>query len=161
GPPSSQDALNDIAEHIRKPIIAALKAIRELGMIETEAMQNGGLQVMHVHLVLRHMIAQVVGLTIADARLDSAPSHPNAEGMGMMIAPDQFLFLAAILVHGRPPEFAAPDNQCVLEHAALLQILDQGGAGLIRLLRLAHQSITDVVVLVVAVLIPAPVEQLH
>src|ERR1041385_950201 len=158
GPPSSQDALHHLAEHIREPVISPLKSIRQLGVIEAKAMQDGRLQVVHVHLVLRHMIAQLVRLPIAEARLDPAAGHPDAEGMRMMIAPDQFLLLASILVHRRPAEFAAPNDQRVFEHAALLEIFDQGRARLIRLLRLAHQSIPNIVVPVVAVLIPAPME---
>ena len=35
------------------------------------------------------------------------------------------------LHHGRAAEFAAPDHQRIVQHAALLQILDQRRAGLI------------------------------
>ena len=56
---------------------------------------------------------------------------------------------------GRPAELPAPDNQRVVEHPSLLQILDQGRAGLVGvgtvLLKVAHE---------VAVLVPGLVKDL-
>ena len=47
----------------------------------------------------------------------------------MVVAADRF----ARLAHRRAAELAAPDHQRVVEQAAPLQILDEGGAGLIDL----------------------------
>ena len=42
--------------------------------------------------------------------------------------------VAAPLDHRRPAELAAPDDQRVVEHPALLEVLDQRGAGLVGVL---------------------------
>jgi hypothetical protein len=64
--------------------------------------------------------------------------------------------VVAALDHRRAAEFAAPDDQRVVEQAALLEILDQGGAGLVGVLAVAGE-----VLLEVAVLVPRFVEELH
>ncbi len=60
---------------------------------------------------------------------DAAAGHHEAEAFDVVVA-------AVALGHGRAAEFAAPDDERVVEHAALLQILDQGGGGPVGFLRL-------------------------
>src|SRR5690606_19326054 len=67
---------------------------------------------------------------------------------------------AAILAHGGAAEFAPPDHQRILEHAALLEVGHQGGARLIDLSALVLEALVEGLLLVGAVGIPAPVEQL-
>ena len=55
----------------------------------------------------------------------------------------------------RPAELAAPDDQRVVEQAALLQVLDQGGRGLVGVVALAADLLGQV-----AVLVPAHVIEL-
>ena len=64
--------------------------------------------------------------------------------------------VAAALHHRRAAELAAPDDQRIVEQAALLQVLHQGGAGLVGVLAILLQ-----VLLEIAVLVPRFVEQLH
>ena len=56
----------------------------------------------------------------------------------------------------RAPELAAPEHDRVLQQAALLQVHDQRGGGLIGVAALQFQLRVQV-----AVLIPAGVHQLH
>ena len=50
---------------------------------------------------------------------------------------------AAALCHWRPPKLAAPDDQGLFQHAALLQILDQRSGALIDKLRGGSDTILD------------------
>ena len=61
-----------------------------------------------------------------DARLDAAAGQPHREGVGMMVAA-----VVAALDHRRAAELAAPDDERVVEQAALLQVLDERRAGLV------------------------------
>ena len=72
----------------------------------------------------------------------------------------QPLRAVALLVHRGPAELAAPDDERLVEKPALLEVLDQGGDRLVRFLAAIHQAVADVVRLVVAVLVPAPVVKL-
>ena len=87
------------------------------------------MQVVHVNLVLHDVESQLIGFAQRDAGLDAAAGQPHRERVGMMVAA-----VAAALHHRRAAKFAAPDDQRVLEHAALLQILDQRRARLIGVL---------------------------
>ena len=58
--------------------------------------------------------------------------------------------------HRRPAELAAPDDQRVVEQPALLQVLDQRGAGLVGVLAVLLEVVDQV-----AVLVPGLVEDLH
>ena len=69
---------------------------------------------------------KLVGLAERDARLDAAAGQPHREGVGVVVAA-----VVAALDHRRAAELAAPDDQRVVEQAALLQVLDQRGAGLV------------------------------
>src|SRR5690606_34149923 len=59
------------------------------------------------------------------------------------------------LAHGRAAEFAAPEDEGVLEEAALLQVLDEGGGRLVDELADAAHAIVEV-----AVVVPTAVIQL-
>src|SRR4029453_13898246 len=47
--------------------------------VQTQAMKDGGVQVVHVDPVFHHIEAEVVSLSDDLARLDSAASHPHRE----------------------------------------------------------------------------------
>ena len=80
--------------------------------------------------VLDHVVGIVIGPTIADAWLDAATSEPDREAAGVMIATVVRLGQRALAVDG-PSEFSSPEDQRLIEHAALTKILDQGGLCLI------------------------------
>ncbi len=57
------------------------------------------------------------------------------------------------LDHGRAAEFAAPNHQRVVQHAALLQILQQPGAGLIGVAAIFRDVFHQVVMLVPSLMV--------
>src|SRR5437667_11792729 len=107
------------------------------------------------------MIAKFVSRPVGNSRLNSAAGHPNGKCMRMMIATKQILVLGPVFVHRSTAKFATPDNQRVLEQAALFQIFDQGCASAVSLFGLARQPVANVVFFAVAMLVPAPVNNLH
>ena len=58
--------------------------------------------------------------------LDAAAGHPDRKALDVVVA-------AVALGHRRPAELAAPDHQRLVEHAALLQVLDERGRSLVDL----------------------------
>src|SRR5688572_20922888 len=74
----------------------------------------------------------------------------------MMIAPHAAAERRVGFHHGGSPEFTAPDDQGVIEQAALLEILDQGCAGAVGLL-----AIVPVIADQVTVGVPAFVVDVH
>ena len=74
----------------------------------------------------------------------------------MVIASDG----SAVLAHGRAAEFAAPDDERILEHAALFEIEQQSGGGAVHFAAAQLDGIAEIVRFV-AVMIPVGVVELH
>ncbi len=49
-----------------------------------------------------------------------------------MVAADEGHFAAAaVFLHGGAAEFATPDDECVFEHSAAFEVVDEGGDGFV------------------------------
>src|SRR5690348_11501143 len=103
-----------LAGRSNQALIEALVGVAVLEGIESHALEDRGLEIVDVHLVLDDVVAQVVGCSVGDARLDSPAGHPDAEGMGMMIAAKQ-LAAVTLFVERRAAKLAAPDNERVVK----------------------------------------------
>ena len=90
---------------------------------------------MHADRVLRDVVAEVVGRAVNQARFHSAARRPERETARMMVAA-KIVLLDFALGISRAAKLAAPDHQRVVEQPALLEVFDQGGAGLVGVLRL-------------------------
>ena len=124
-------------------------------MVDPQAVQDRGVQVVDMHRVLDDVVAEIVGLAVDDARLDAAAGHPDREAARMMIAAVVLARQFALAVD-RAAELAAPDDQRIVQQPALLQILDQRLAGLIDVAALVRQIAGDI-----AMLVPAAMKDLH
>ena len=56
----------------------ALELERQPLVVDAQAVQDRGVQVVDVDRVLDDVVAEVVGLAVDDARLDAAAGHPHA-----------------------------------------------------------------------------------
>src|SRR3984957_4557431 len=129
-PGSSEHLFHHVAANISQAEIASLEFVRQAEMINTEAMQDGGLQVVDVHGIFEDVIGKVISLTDAQASLDPAAGHPNGEAARVMVAAVVRGAELALAIHGAA-KFAGPYDECVIQHAALLEIEHQSGRGLI------------------------------
>ena len=102
----------------------------EVLVIDPEAVEHAGIQVVDVNWVLNDVITVIVGLAVVDARLESAPCDKSSKASSVVVASVCVLRQIALAVN-RPPELAAEYNNSVFEHAALLEVLDEGGCWLI------------------------------
>src|SRR6185503_2874725 len=113
---SGEQLVNDFAMDIGEAKIATLEAIGELRVIEPEQMQNGGMQVVHVHAVRGRVEAKLVGLAQSETRFHAAAGEPHREGAGVMIS----TIVTTALDHGSTAKFTAPNDEGVIEQTALL-----------------------------------------
>src|SRR5579862_795001 len=91
---------------------AALELISEPGVVETEQMKHGGMEVVDMHLVLHDIEPQLVTFPQSDTWLDAAARHPHGEGVRVVVAP-----VVASLHHGSSPEFPTPHDESILKQA--------------------------------------------
>ena len=143
-----------LAVHVGQPVVPALVLERQLGVVDPQAMQDRGVQVMDVDGVASDVVAEVVGRAVSDAGLDAAAAQPDREAARMVVAAVIVRGQCALAIDG-PAEFAAPDDQRVVEQAALLEVRDEGGRRLIGIAALAGDLRGQV-----RMLVPAAVEEL-
>ena len=76
----SQQLLHHIPCHVGQAEVATLMAVGELQMVQAQAMEQAGVQVMDVNLVLDHVQAELVGLAHHLTALDAAAHMVKAKG---------------------------------------------------------------------------------
>ena len=140
---SGEELLDKLAVDVGEAEVPALEPVGQLGVIKPEEMQQSRVQVMDMHLVLGGVEAEVIRLAQGQAPLHAPARHPHAEAIRMMIPA-----VIASLDHGGAAEFTAPDDESVLEEAALFQVGDEGGAGLVGVSAVLLQVTDEVSVLV-------------
>src|SRR5262245_1240887 len=115
GQPSRNDLLDDFAVNVGQAIIAALEAVGQLFVIETEAVQNGRLQIVNVNRPVGNAETEIVGRPVGQARLDTAASEEHGVTVRVMIAAEVRAAGGAALAERRSAKLAAPDHQCRVE----------------------------------------------
>ena len=60
--------------HICQSEFAALETEGESFVVDAQSVQDCGIQVMNMNRVLDNVVAEVIGLSVTDARLDAAAS---------------------------------------------------------------------------------------
>ena len=135
---------------VRQTEVAALEAVGEAFVVDAEEVQDGGLEVVDVDGMIDGVEAEVVGSAESEAGLDSAASYPDGEGIWMMIAAPAGSVVDVALNERRATEFAAPDDERVIQHAAHFQVLNKRGARLIGVFALRVEFGRQAVVLVPA-----------
>src|SRR4051794_35359558 len=103
----SQKSFDDVPMHIRQPEISALKLERHSLVIDAEAAEDCGVEVVDVDQVLDDVVAVVVGFAVDEAGLDAAAGHPQCEAAAVVVATVVVLGEDALAVDGSA-ELAAP-----------------------------------------------------
>lgn len=97
-------------------------------------------------------ITEFIGCAVTDAGPDATAGQPDGETLVMMVATGRAL---VGLGHRRAPEFAGPNNECLIEHATLAEVGYQCGAGAIGFAGFLREEFAQAVVMV-----PIPVIKL-
>ena len=100
--------------NISEPIVTALEFVSETGVFQAEQMKGRRIQIVNMHGVSHDVVTEIVGLTMHMSLPDTCTGDPDTEAAGMMVAPVVAARQDALRVHGTP-EFAAPDDQRILE----------------------------------------------
>ena len=124
-------------------------------MINAKKVEHGRVEVVHMDATVDDVVGQLVGLAVGDTRFDTATGHPVSEAVRMVVAPAFVLLADAALHVAGPSEFAAPNDQRVLEHVPLFEIGDERGGGLVN-----FPCVDGKIALHAAVLIPTGVKEL-
>ena len=101
--------------------------VGKLFVVEPKKVQDGGVQVMNACRFFDRLEAEIIGGAVSGAAADAAAGEPDGEAIMIVIA------TGAALGDRRSTKFAAPNHECVFQHASLLEIREQGGDRLVDL----------------------------
>src|SRR3954447_3951653 len=113
---SGQDLVHHPAVDVGQAEVAAGVAIRQTLVVEPEQVEDRGVQVVIVHLVLDRGEPELVGPAVADAPLHAAAGQPDRISLGVVVA------AVGPLGVRRAAELGAPEDQRVVEQAADLEV---------------------------------------
>lgn len=116
------DASMDVGESEVPTIISE----GEFLVVESEQMEECGMQIVHMDFILYGMVAEFVGFAKGEAGFYPSSSEEQGETIGIVIASGS-IFLGI----WSPAEFAAPPDQSILQESALFEILEQTCDGLV------------------------------
>ena len=122
----SQEVVDDVAVDVGEAEVAAGVAVGEFFVIEAEEVEHGGVEIVDVDLVLDGGEAEVIGCAVDVAAFHSAAGHPGGEAVVIVIAAIYFALVGAFFGHfddGSSAEFATPEDEGFVEHAALFEVL--------------------------------------
>ena len=127
---SGDQLLDNLAENIGEAVVPSLMLVGKPFMVDAQEVQDRGVEIMHVDARGDDAVTEWIGRAVGDAGLDAATGRPGGEAARVMIAPVVGGRQFSLAVIGAA-ELAPPEHQGVVEHAALLQVRDQGRAGLV------------------------------
>src|SRR5439155_19088988 len=110
--------------------------------------ENGGVEVVDVHLVLDRLEAELIGGAVRVTSLDAPARQPDGKAVRVVVPPVGPGAGCLKLHGGRAAELAPPENERVVEHSPLLQVLEERSDGLVRLAGKLPQVGLDVVVVI-------------
>ena len=89
-----------MAVHIGQAEVAALVLVGELLMINTELVEQRGVEVVHVHGILDDVVAVVIGLAVSNSPFEAAAGYPGGETQGVVITAEALRVVVALAVVG-------------------------------------------------------------
>ena len=106
---------------------------RQALVVEAHQVQNRRVKVVHVHAILDRLETELVSSAIDRTTFDAPTGHPHAKTVRVVVAPVRCYDGCAVgdLNPWRPAELATPDDKGLIEHAALLEVLEQRRDGLV------------------------------
>ena len=147
---SGEEFGDHFAMHVGQAKVAALETVGQLRVIEPEQVEDRRVEIMDMDGVRAGVEAEVIGFAEGQAGFYAASGQPHGEGVRVMVAS-----VVAALHHRGAAEFAAPDDERVVEQSSLFEILNKRGGGSVGFAAFGLQAIGEA-----AVVIPGFVEEL-
>ena len=133
-PPLRQNSLHHVPRHVGQAEIAAAVAIGQLGVIDAQQMQDGGVQIVRMDGLVHRLEAEIVGRAVGRCRL-SLRRRPAAVEKPWLLWSRPFCTFTRPLAStaGVRPNSPPIMHERLLQQPARLQILEQRRDRLVRL----------------------------
>src|SRR5262249_926356 len=110
-----------------------------------EQVKKGGVEVVDVDDVLNGVVAEFVRRAVGEAAFEAAAAEEHGKAFHVMVTTGAAL---VFLGHGGAAEFTAPDDDGVVEQAALFEVLDERGGGAVNVGGVLADVFDEIVVMV-------------
>ncbi len=117
--------MDDFTEDVGESVVAAAVAVGEASVVDAHEMEQGGVQVVDVDFIVDRVPTEFVGGAVSMAGFDAAAGEPHGEAEGVMFA------AVGAFGGGGAAEFAAPEDDGVVEQAVGFEVGEQGGDGFV------------------------------
>ena len=78
--------MDDAAVDVGEPVITTVVAEGQLLVVKSELVEDGRVQVVHMHLVLDREVAELVRLAVGEAGLEAAAGEEDGEARRVVVA---------------------------------------------------------------------------
>ena len=88
-----QDSGDDLLDHAGvilypgQSLVEATEGKRQPLVINTKAVQDGGVKITDLDWVADNVVAEIIGRPVLHSTLDATPGHPDGKAATMVIAP--------------------------------------------------------------------------
>ena len=134
--------------------VEAAEGVGELCVVDAQDVEHRGVEVAEVDRVFGDVVAEVVGAAVFDAGFHAGAGEPDGEAAAVVVAAAVGVAERALAINGAA-EFGEEHHERVFEQAALFEVVEQGGGGLVDVAALIGELAFDR-----DVLVPAAVEEL-
>jgi hypothetical protein len=141
---SGKDLPRHVPGHIGQSEIASSPPIGEFLVIQSKKGEQGGMQIGGMHASFNGHAAIFIGASMGVSPADPGTGQPHG------VAGDVVIPSIRTLGRRHPAEFAAKQHQGILQQAALFEIVQQRGCGLI-----GHGGLIDQPLVQIVVVVPA------
>lgn len=124
-----------VASDIGETEIASTVGIGEARMFEAHEMEDSGMKVVDMDFLFDGLITEVVGGSISCAAFDAASHKDSGEAFVVVVATVLDVDTASDFCPRPAAKFAADDDESFFEEAACFEVRNEGGDGLVCLLR--------------------------
>ena len=108
----SQNLPHDMAVDVGEAEVTAFVFVGEFLVFDAEEVEGGGVEVVDMEGVFCRGKAEGIGLAVGDSSFNSTTGHEHGAGLGVVVA-------TGALRHRGATEFTAPDDEGIVEEAAL------------------------------------------
>ena len=120
--------MNYMTFDIRQSEIASLVSVSQFLVIEAEAVQYCGMEIVDVDLVLERVIAEVVSFAIGESRLHAPARHEHGKPVRVMVAA---VLVLPNFARWSPAELSSPEHQRLFEQPTGFQVSEKAGDELV------------------------------
>ena len=118
-----KEAPDNLAMNVCQSVIASLESIGQAGVVKSQKVEEGGVQIMDVNGILDDVIGKIVRPTEGESSSDACACQPNRVTAGMVISSVVISFERSLGINGSS-EFTSPNDHGLIQETAFSEFCE-------------------------------------